>query len=110
MIIGHKPNGYFETSTGDGTRIEGETQQCVHCQGFWEYRPGSGTVRGWCLRCNGFLCNQPSCAAQQRQLMARFPGERSCMPFEDWNKRLRDAYDKDARYDVLPSGIVIARA
>lgn len=111
MIIGHKPNGYFQTATGDGIRIEGETRQCVHCQALWEYHPGSGIVRGWCLKCNGFTCNQPACAAMQRALLAKFPDQtRSCMPMSDWNQRLRDAYAKDPRYDVLPSGIVIARA
>lgn len=108
MITGHKPNGYYTKGTANGLTVEGESRQCVHCQALWEYQPGSGTVRGWCLKCNGFLCNQPSCAREQQRLIARFPDQtRSCMPFADWNQRMRDAYEKDHRYQVLPSGIVI---
>jgi hypothetical protein len=111
VITGHKPNGYFSTSTGDGVRVEGETRRCEHCQYTWTYVPGSGAHRGWCLKGNHLLCGRPECEADQRRMMARFPDRTwSCMPFNDWNNRLRDAYAKDPRYDVLPSGIVIARA
>ena len=109
MITGYKPNGYFTTSTGDGVKVEGETRQCCHCQYTWQYRPGSGITRGWCMKCAGLICGRPECVADQKRLMARFPDRTwSCLPFTDWNERLRDAYDKDPRYKVLPSGIVIA--
>ena len=51
MIHGQKPSAYFVTTTGDGQKVEGECRQCVHCQYTWEYRPGSGIERGYCLRC-----------------------------------------------------------
>jgi hypothetical protein len=35
--------------------------QCRHCQHTWIVRPGSGTRRGWCLRCGGPLCGKPAC-------------------------------------------------
>lgn len=109
MIRGYKPNGYYVTSDSSGVRIEGETRQCAHCQYTWEYRPGSGITRGWCMKCQGLLCARPECATDQRQLMARFPDRTfSCLPMTDWNERMRDAYDKDPRFTVLPSGIVIA--
>lgn len=108
MIIGHKPNGYTVTMTGDGLRVEGETRQCVHCQTMWTYQPGSGIQRGWCLRCNGYICAQPQCLAEQAQRARDFPGY-DCMPFDDWNKRLRDRYERHPRFAVLPSGIVVER-
>ncbi len=111
MITGYKPSGYFTTSTGDGIRVEGETRVCSHCQYTWEYRPGSGITRGLCLLCRGLLCGRPECAAQQQRILASFPDKtRSCMPWTDMVQRQRDRYAKDPRYDVTPSGIVIARA
>jgi hypothetical protein len=111
VIRGYKPSGYFQTSTGDGIRIEGETRSCCHCQYTWEYRPGSGAQRGLCLKCMGLICGRPECGVDQRALMAKFPDRTwSCLPFTDWIDRMRDAYAKDPRYDVTPSGIVIARA
>lgn len=98
MIVGHKPNGYTSTFDGHGNKVEGETRQCVHCQSMWEYRPGSGTIRGFCLRCNGFLCAQQSCMRQQTEWIDAYynlTGKRvSCIPFEDWNNRIRDRVAK----------------
>lgn len=42
--------------------MEAKTLQCVHCGGHWIPRPGSGTVRGFCMNCNGPICG-PGCAA-----------------------------------------------
>jgi hypothetical protein len=109
VITGYRPNGYFETATKDGQKIQGETRQCCHCQATWEYRPGSGTRRGWCLKCNGFLCGQPACEARQKQVTGQFTNKTySCIPFEDEVNRKRDEYDKDPRWKVLPSGIVVS--
>ena len=50
------------TITVPGERpIEADTRQCVHCSGHWVVRPGSGTVRGFCMNCNGPFCG-PACA------------------------------------------------
>ena len=109
MIKGYKPSGYFVTTDGNGVRIEGETRQCGHCQFTWEYVPGSGNQRGWCMKCNSIVCARPECEAEQKRLMAMFPDKTfSCMPFAEWNERVRDKYDKDPRYKVLPSGIVVS--
>ena len=109
MIRGYKPNGHYVTSTGNGVRIEGETRQCVHCQYAWEYRPGSGITRGWCLRCSGLICGRAECAAQQKRILASFPdATRSCMPWTDMVQRQRERFDHDPRFTVLPSGIVVA--
>lgn len=37
------------------------THQCAHCGGVWHAEPGSGKTRGFCMRCNGFICG-PGCA------------------------------------------------
>ena len=108
MITGHKPNGFFQTVSPTGQRLEGETRMCVHCQYTWIYQPGSGHRRGWCLKCNGLLCGRPACAAQQRRLVASFADQtRSCVPYTDGVERQRDRYAQDPRYQVLPSGIVV---
>ena len=61
MIQGNKPSGYGVFTNPDGTRREIETRMCQHCQMKWEYKPGSGTRRGYCMRCNGLLCGKPLC-------------------------------------------------
>lgn len=92
MIHGHKPSSYFVTADGDGHVISGEGRQCIHCQFTWEYQPGSGIERGWCLRCGGFLCARPECQLLQRKLiemhLQRYGQTRSCVPFEELNNRI----------------------
>lgn len=113
MIRGHKPAAYFVT--GDGVvKVEGEQRQCVHCQFMWTYKPGSGTRRGYCLKCDGFVCGRPECEAQQRAMLARFAHltgatDRHCISFTDFVSRQYDEIAKDPRYEVLPSGIVVPR-
>ena len=93
MITGHKPSGYFVTSDGEGHKIEGETRQCVHCGYTWEYKPGSGDRRGWCIACNGFVCARDECMKMQLNLQKLYQFEagktKSCVPFEEWNDHLR---------------------
>ena len=50
---------------------EHDTRVCVHCGGQFIVVPGSGTVRGFCLKCDGVLCGNPKCLA-------------NCLPFEKW--------------------------
>jgi hypothetical protein len=92
MITGHNPSGYFVTADADGTPITGETRQCVHCGFTWEYHPGSGDARGWCVKCNGFVCARPECLKEQFMVTALYQqqtGKRtSCIPLEDWNNRM----------------------
>jgi hypothetical protein len=112
VIVGHKPAAYFVTADGEGHRIEGEQRQCVHCQYCWTYRPGSGHRRGYCLRCDGWLCGRPECVAMQRRMLQRFshlPGatDRHCIPWTDYVNRQRDDLARDPRYTVLPSGLVL---
>ena len=45
--------------------VEASTIMCRHCGGHWVPRPGSGTKRGFCMRCNGPVCG-PRCAGACR--------------------------------------------
>lgn len=117
MIHGHKPGGYFVTADGEGHKIEGETRQCVHCQYVWEYHPGSGTERGYCLSCNGFLCARAQCILDQKRLCAlmleQYGRTRSCVPFEEWNSRVREKVERylpNPELILTDSGILVPRS
>lgn len=123
MIIGEKPNGYAVTYNADGRRIEFETRQCIHCQYTWSYgaphQPeelqdllGHPTLRGWCSRCNGWLCSRRSCIEQQLRLTRGT--DRDCIPFEEWNKRILDKVGKyfplDPDLTVTQQGVIVPRS
>lgn len=52
--------------TGDlpGGQEEHDVLTCCHCAFSWWVQPGSGTERGFCLKCNGPTCNRPGCVAR----------------------------------------------
>lgn len=118
MIHGHKPNGHFRTFDATGRAVEGETRQCVHCQKIWIYQPGSGTHRGWCLNCGGFICAEAHCFAQQQRWIEEFLAAtskvRTCIPFQEWNSRRRDALEKKLPLDpdltITDSGLIVPRS
>jgi hypothetical protein len=113
MIHGYKANGYSVTTDGSGRKIEGETRQCVHCQFIWDYVPGSGRQRGWCIGCQGIICARPECIAEQQRLTAGT--HLHCLPFEERNKRIEGKLEKGlpipemdlTNYQVTQSGIII---
>jgi len=117
MIHGYKPASYFQTADENGCKIEGECRQCVHCQYTWEYRPGSGIERGYCLQCGGFICARPQCILEQKQyidwMRLRYNQTRSCVPFEEWNSRLREKIGHllplDPQVTMTPSGLLIPK-
>lgn len=55
-------DGELTITTEDGCRRLG-TRQCAHCGCHWIVRPGSKTIRGFCMCCNGFVCG-PLCAGK----------------------------------------------
>ena len=57
---------------------EHDTFTCPHCNGVCIIRPGSGTQRGYCFRCNLPTCGREHCM--------------SCIPFE------RKMEEMEARY------------
>lgn len=67
----------------DKPLLEATTVQCVHCGGHYIPRPGSGNVRGFCMRCNGPVCG-PGCA--------------ECVPVEV----LLENYEKHRPLDFRP--------
>ncbi|MBX9623790.1 MAG: hypothetical protein K2X82_08240 [Gemmataceae bacterium] len=58
-----RPSGFWEFVPLDGKPKGGETRRCVHCSYTWVYRPGSGILRGYCSRCDGFTCGSAACDA-----------------------------------------------
>lgn len=58
-----------------GNFIEGDKKvsnlwQCVHCNAQFVVQRGSGTKRGFCMKCMGPLCGKEECF--------------ECLPFENW--------------------------
>ena len=70
--------GYAITTGGWGEVEEYDTFTCPHCNGVCFVRPGSGTQRGYCFRCNLPTCGKERCM--------------SCIPFE------RKMEEMEARY------------
>jgi len=72
LIRGHtatKAAGHVIITSADGSSIEQDTIQCVHCQRHWQVIPGSGRKRGFCRKCMGPTCGSVAC-------------DESCYPFE----------------------------
>lgn len=46
-----------------GVVVQSDTISCCHCGCVYQWKPGSGKRRGFCLRCNGFTCGTPRCDA-----------------------------------------------
>lgn len=115
MIHGHKPNGY--NTTVDLKTVTGETRQCVHCQKMWTYVPGSGDTRGWCFKCDGFICAEPHCLLEQKSLTRdwfdRTGQSRNCIPFEERNNRIADKvahlFPLDPDLTITASGLIVPR-
>ena len=74
----------------DKPLLEAGTAQCCHCGGHWVVRPGSGKIRGWCMRCNGPVCG-PACA--------------KCVPTE----QLLENMEKGRPLDFVPTMISVPR-
>lgn len=56
-----KPHGHVIISSADGRTSEQQTLSCCHCGAHWIVQPGSGTRRGFCLKCMGPTCGAPEC-------------------------------------------------
>ena len=61
MIRDHKPAGYVESHDSNGNKVITELRQCILCQRTWEYKPGSGSKRGFCMHHMGLLCGSKEC-------------------------------------------------
>lgn len=68
LLVTRHASGEF-VEVGEFGRREGQTQQCCHCGRHWEVKPGSGTRRGWCVRCGKVTCGARAC--------------QTCVPYEE---------------------------
>lgn len=58
----HLRIGTLQTIPHDGgPTVTEDLVCCVHCGYIWSWSPGSGRVRGWCMKCNGLLCGRKCC-------------------------------------------------
>lgn len=61
---GHSCVGVLTSTDKDRDRaVQTDLVRCVHCGYMWQFVPGSGRRRGFCMRCNGFVCGQHYCEA-----------------------------------------------
>ena len=84
------PHGFIETYDRNDRLVNKDTLQCVHCGGHWEVNPGSGKLRGFCLRCNGPFCG-PGCA--------------NCVPTE----QLLENMEQGRPHDFTPTTVNVPR-
>ena len=59
--VSHMEKDYETGELTGKTIFEGYLRQCTHCQYTWTYKPGSGVLRGFCNRCNGWTCGRFQC-------------------------------------------------
>lgn len=59
--VSRRPSGYLVVNGEPGVVEEADTLTCCHCGHIWAVKPGSGTSRGWCMRCQAPTCGRPEC-------------------------------------------------
>lgn len=79
----HRGGVLISTPQGGGPAVARDTVACCHCGRHWVWEPGSGRVRGWCLRCAGLTCGSPRCCA--------------CVPVEQWLENVEAGRAADFR-------------
>jgi hypothetical protein len=57
------PAGHEQLMDDSGAIQEFDTHQCCHCSAHFRIVPGSGTRRGFCMRCGALTCGNPGCDA-----------------------------------------------
>jgi|SRR5580698_6438756 hypothetical protein len=78
---GHRVGYHIETPREGGPTIQHDLMACVHCGYVWEPKPGSGKKRGFCYRCNGFVCGHAECL------------KKGCVPQERWLEAMERGID-----------------
>jgi hypothetical protein len=79
----------------DRPLVEEKTVQCMHCGRHFTMRRGSGKVRGFCMKCNGFFCG-PQCEP--------------CVPMEQQLENMEAGRAVDHRPIQVPSGALMQAA
>jgi hypothetical protein len=115
MIHGHRPNGEWETKDKKGFTIARETRQCVHCQFMWTYQPGSGTLRGYCLKHNGWICARAECMAEQERILNHYEqvtkSRPSCLAFEEYQDFLLETLAQAGdQWQLNSSGLLVPKS
>ena len=64
-----------------GTLFESATITCSHCQAIVVLNPNRTRERGYCAKCDHYVCDSPAC-------------NRECVPFQ---RILEDAYNLASR-------------
>ena len=64
------PHGYTVITGPDGPVQEFDTMQCCHCGTHFRVVRGSGTKRGFCMKCMQVTCGGQQCM--------------TCLPHEKW--------------------------
>lgn len=58
----HSKNGtLISTPYGDDKVVQSDTAKCCHCGRVWQWVPGSGRKRGFCMRCGAMTCGNHAC-------------------------------------------------
>ncbi len=52
-----------------GSLTECATMTCLHCNGVVILNPGRTRARGYCARCDGYVCDKPGCAIECRPFL-----------------------------------------
>lgn len=53
------------TAAGEG-KIEAATITCAHCQVTFLKNPMRTRARGYCAKCDAYVCDNPGCSAECR--------------------------------------------
>lgn len=128
MIHGYHPSGHVERFDGELRKQEFELRQCVHCQYMWSYGDehppeellhilGHPTQRGYCVHCDGLICNRAQCYMQQAKWIEEFQARtgtiRHCIPFDEWNSRIIEKVAHklplEPNLTVTESGLIVPR-
>jgi hypothetical protein len=93
--------GYLQIDhrAGDGTRLvpagtqlEVATLTCAHCHTIYVLNPQRTRERGWCWKCDQYLCDKPGCNA-------------GCHPVNKLFDKIQEAAGRGLR--VTPGGIIL---
>ena len=60
-VTARHAHGYGIMTGADGKVEEHDTLQCCHCAAHFIVRRGSGTKRGFCMKCMAVTCGSPQC-------------------------------------------------
>jgi hypothetical protein len=69
------------TAVPGGVTFESATVTCLHCNGVVILSPTRKRPRGYCARCDGYVCDRPACGLE-------------CRSFEKLVDKLQEQYAK----------------